>query len=351
MRASYRILVAVLLTAIAVVLFATFVAAADLADATILWATGLWLIQFQVGFAVAWMIRLKNHQPFNDDPAAKPHLDLPAWDEEKIWVTPKTCWQSAAQWREVVRTLESEDADVRRQMVQALVDVWATPIAQIDCWPEQNCTDLQLKTAEALLRDWAEELELYPNATDRYLIDQLFEWEAEPRVRKLAEPYAEIPAPSPKPQPQVSVLLDAAMDRLNDAVKDTILDWKPDLPETDDEPEEEIALVPLDRPRFAEEMNSKFNALLEHLAETVAAPRTNLELAKTEAEVGRFLHELRWDALNLALELRAPDEAYLSSRSETVSPPSPHRFPPEKPAEPSSGGWAKKFRRMKALGY
>src|SRR5437870_4882569 len=66
----------------------------------------------------------------------------------------------------------------------------------------------------------------------------------------------------------------------------------------------EFLLLPLDRERFAAAMYAKFDDALEHIIETVAASETNLDLAKTEAEVGQFLHELRWDALNLALEMR-----------------------------------------------
>ena len=112
--------------------------------------------------------------------------------------------------------------------------------------------------------------------------------------------------------------------------------------------EEEVVLRPLDRDSFAVGLCTKFDEVLEHIAETVATSRTNYDLAKTEAEVGRFLHELRWDALNLALELRAPAGVETELRSGS---PQPHRLPPEMPAVPSAGGWGKKYRRMRALGY
>jgi hypothetical protein len=200
--------------------------------------------------------------------------------------------------------------------------------------------------------EWAEELRAYPKATENDLIHLMFvpevEERHEPHFRRIAQPFKEVlPSPCSQPAPEMAVLFNAAMDKLNGVVKDTILDWKPDLPEQDAEPEEEVALRPLDRDHFALGLCTKFDEVLEHIAEAVAAPRTNFDLANTEADVGRFLYELRWEALNLALELRAPAGVELDSRP----PISPPRHTPKKGARPAAGGWAKKYRRMRALGY
>ena len=95
-------------------------------------------------------------------------------------------------------------------------------------------------------------------------------------------------------------------------------------------------------------MGAKFDEVLGYVTESVSAPRTNLDLANAEAEVGRFLHEMRWDALNLALELRAPAGV---ERESALGTPPPHLSQPETTAAPSAGGWGKKYRRMRALGY
>ncbi|HLZ08412.1 MAG TPA: hypothetical protein VKT80_07495, partial [Chloroflexota bacterium] len=206
--------------------------------------------------------------------------------------------------------LDAKDESVRRRTIQELVDRGDTPIESIRCWPAEICTELQLATAEALLREWGQELQCNPRATEQDLIYALFREESldlnGPRIRTIAEPYPELP---PEQPPQTPDLLNSALDRLHSAVKDTILDWKPELPEEDAEPEEEFLLGPLDRDRFVEGMDRKFDEVMEYLIETVSNPRTNFDLANTETEVGRFLHELRWDALNLALELRAPNDA------------------------------------------
>src|SRR5262249_23040651 len=255
-------------------------------------------------------------------------------------------------WSAVLYGLESLAESVRRQTIQMLVDSGESPIVAIQCWPEQACSDLQLKTAEDLLSEWVEALGGCPHATEKDLIHLLFEPEEdeqpEPHFRTIARPYKEITQPENHPSPPEPNLFNAAMDKLNGVVKDTILDWKPDSPGQDDEPEEEVALRPLDRDDFAVGLCAKFDEVLEHVAETVASPRTNLDLAKTEAEVGRFLHELRWDALNLALELRAPADV---ERDSQPVPPPPHHLPAKKPARPAGAAWAKKYRRMRAMGY
>ena len=255
----------------------------------------------------------------------------------------------------LIDDLDHDDEATRRQAIQTLVNCENTPIPSIECWPEQRCSNLQLAAAKTLLREWGEAYIEFPETTEADLIQVLFVEQSfhrpKPRVRQTVKPSpkpcSESPAPPAPPQPAMATLLNAAMDRLNDAVKDTILDWKPELPD-DGEPEEEIALQPLDRSQFAVEMFAKFEGMLEHLTETVAAPHTNLELANTESEVGRFLHELRWDALNVALELRAPEEARLSSAGQ---PANSHGIPAVTPGSPAHSDWAKKYRRMKALGY
>lgn len=255
-------------------------------------------------------------------------------------------------WSAILYCLESPAESVRRETIQMVVDSGESPIAAIQCWPEQKCTDLQLKTAETLLLEWADNMRAYPKATANDLIHMMFEADVkeqhEPHFRTIARPYKEVVPPTDRtPPPEVPNLFNAAIDKLNGVVKDTILDWKPELPDADEEPEEQVALEPLDRARFAAAMGAKFDEVLGYVTETVAAPRTNLDLANAEVEVGRFLHEMRWDALNLALELRAP--ACVERESGPGTPPL--HLPPENTATPSAGDWGKKYRRMRALGY
>jgi hypothetical protein len=161
------------------------------------------------------------------------------------------------------------------------------------------------------------------------------------RVRRHATPNPAAPAPSAPPNSAPAVV--RTLDRWSDAVKNAILDRPgPDEESEFSAPEEDQPLGPLDRERFNTELGQRFAAVAEHIADTVAIPPTDFELAKREEEVGRFLHEFRWDALTLALDLRAgalPDTAAPSDRNRAPANPARH-----------SDAWARKYRRMRALG-
>ena len=355
MRASSRIVIVLFVALIASAMFATGLTAfANPGRSAASWYFGLALVQIVLFVALAcFAISTSGKRAGN--PAPPNSFKLPRWGERHRRTRPSSEQLIPVEWGAILAALDSGEEAVRRHTIQMLIDGGDAPIAKLDCWPVQRCTNLQLMTAEVLVREWAAEKLFFPKATERDLIHRMFEEEPpkwdEPCVSRIAVYYPDPPA-LPAPQlPELSALFGAAMDRVNAVVKDTILDWKPELPEEDPEPEDEIALGPLDRPRFVAELSAKFTPALEYIAETVAASRTNFDLAKTETEVGHFLHELRWDALNLALESRAPDEARALPSAPHISIPPPRRLPLEKPAVTPSGGWGKKYRRMRALGF
>src|SRR5437763_731898 len=83
--------------------------------------------------------------------------------------------------------------------------------------------------AEGLLVEWAEDLRAYTKATDNDLIHLMILTEVEERharhFRRIAQPCKEVlPSPCSQPAPEMAVLFNAAMDKLNGVVKDTILD-------------------------------------------------------------------------------------------------------------------------------
>ncbi|MFL5340776.1 MAG: hypothetical protein ACJ8F7_11555, partial [Gemmataceae bacterium] len=151
------------------------------------------------------------------------------------------------------------------------------------------------------------------------------------------------PEPPPAPPPPLpATAWDRMMDRWNDAVKDAMLD-RPDPDENEfASPDEDQPLAALDHDRFTTALHERFAEVAVHIADTLTVPRTDFELAKTEDEVGRFLHEFRWDALTLALDLRTPGVA-----PEAPPPVLPHATP--RPPR-HSDAWARKYRRMRALG-
>jgi hypothetical protein len=258
----------------------------------------------------------------------------------------------AGERRELFANLDSTEDAVCRNAVQLLVNLGDAPVGRIDCWPVKRCTELQLTATLCVLREWVYFLREDTHFSEAVLVNLMFprvEPEQEPwrpRVRMIAEWNAPAPAPPPPhPRAPEPSLIGKALDQLNETVKNAILDRNYVDEENEfGDAEEDVILAPLDRQRFAEGMQAKFSEVLEHVADTVAAAKTDFELAKSEDQVGCFLHEMRWDALCLALDLRDPQSDLAASSSGATTkqpiPLGPH----------SAETWAKKYRRMRALG-
>jgi len=146
--------------------------------------------------------------------------------------------------------------------------------------------------------------------------------------------------------PHKPSIIRQALDQLNATLKDAILDrhYGDDDNEFSDS-EEDVGLVTLDREEFGARMQSRFAEVLEYITDTVAAAKTDFELAKCEEQVGRFLHEMRWDVLCLALDLRDPSSPIQAELAQ--SHPDGHQLPS---GPHNAETWAKKYRRMKAAG-
>jgi hypothetical protein len=244
--------------------------------------------------------------------------------------------------------LKSPIEDDRRRSVQSFVNLKDSPIQHIECWPDMKCTALQLFVAEMMILEWLKHLRRNPTATEAEVIDGLFPPEEdfvpgpEPRVRKLAKPFPEEHQATPNP-PKPSKF-SIALDRLNDVVKESILDFSigPEPNEFATPPELDVSLRPFDCKAFDEQMRPHVSDALEVAAEILAKPATDRDLAAASEELGKVTDALRWTALEIAMDLRTQPTASSQGErrdAELVSVPS----------EPHS--WAKKFRRMRAAGF
>jgi hypothetical protein len=243
----------------------------------------------------------------------------------------------------VAAALTSSISECRRYAIHILSSLSDSPIGSLDCWPQLNCSRLQFAAAEAILREWLEYVDSPAKLTENQLIHLMYPVEYEeverPRVRKLATW-----PPEPHAEPEATNRVVRTLQRWNDAVKDTILDGT--IADEENEfssPEEDEPLTALDREKYISSLQQQFGDIASHIADTVSTPGTDFELAKTEEEVGRFLQEFRWDALALAIDMRVGGAPPIAEASKQRCSPSPR--PPRQ-----SDDWAKKYRRMRALG-
>jgi hypothetical protein len=241
---------------------------------------------------------------------------------------------------QMVADMESPHEWVRRQALQTLVDFHNAPVGEIDCWPRQMCTDLQLTTMQAVFGEWLETTQESPVATEEKVIDTLFTFE--PEQGKIEKPVA---APLPK--------LGEKWDRLGDIIKDSLLDWNAATFSTaDDAPaDEDAALGPLPREPFVEAMREKVTEAVEHVADLLAEVPNVRSLAACEPSVGDVLADLRGEAVALALEMRGVQEPL--TRLDPPHPAFPRWLPADTtwpPAPDFPGGWVKKYRRIRRAG-
>jgi hypothetical protein len=137
------------------------------------------------------------------------------------------------------------------------------------------------------------------------------------------------------------------LERLGDAIKDTLLDWTPD--DADHAEPSEEPLPPLHPPEFIEALRGPVDSVLSSLAASInAAPDARGVLAGRER-----CQQLFWTFLDGALELG------LSMRVEAALATQPHEaaaascgttewHPSERSHHRPSRSWVEKFRRMKA---
>ena len=138
------------------------------------------------------------------------------------------------------------------------------------------------------------------------------------------------------------------LDRLGEAIKDTMLDWTPD--DTDHAEPSEEPLPPLPAEQFVEALRGPFEMVLASLTQAInAAPdaralRDGRE--RCQALLGSFLD----GALELGLQLRI--EAALAALPATHPALAGQAWAPWHDAEASLRGpsrsWVEKYRRMKA---
>ena len=257
----------------------------------------------------------------------------------------KTSWNDLSREcrTRVAAALTSTISERRRYAIHILSSLSDSPIGSLDCWPQLNCSRLQFAAAEVILREWLEYVDSPAKLTEIQLIHLMFSVEyvdvERPRVRKLATW-----PPEPHAAPKATNRVVRTLQRWNDAVKDTILDGT--IADEENEfssPEEDEPLTALDREQYISSLQQQFCEIASHIADTVSTPGTDFELAKTEEEVGRFLQEFRWDALALAIDMRMGGTPSVADASQQRCSPSPR--PPRQ-----SDDWAKKYRRMRALG-
>ncbi len=133
------------------------------------------------------------------------------------------------------------------------------------------------------------------------------------------------------------------LERLGEAIKDTMLDWT--LDDADNAAPAEVPLPPLHAEQFVETLRVPFEIVLSSLAETInAAPdaRAVLESRERGQELfGGFLDE----ALELGLKLRV-DAAMAELPVLNASSSEWHAADPELHGPTRS--WVEKYRRMKA---
>jgi hypothetical protein len=247
------------------------------------------------------------------------------------------------------RDLDSLDDNRRREAIQAFADSGTTPIAGIQCWPEQQCTNLQLAAAEAILREWLEFLSSNPDAPEESIIAELFPLEEMEPERDVVKPRVRRLAPTKESPPSRIV---KKLDQLSETIKDKMLDWEV-VPQENVHAEsegEDVLLAPLDRRQFAEHMRAKVDETMGFVTDSLAAARTDYDLLLAERTIHPLLSTLRWEAVATALELRQPDGGPVSvdevrEIAESLGPA--ENAPPN--AKPT-GDWVSKYRRMRAAG-
>lgn len=243
--------------------------------------------------------------------------------------------------RELIKSLKSPLEDRRRQAIQSIVALEDSPIQHIVCWPEMKCTRLQLFVAEMIILEWLKLLRRNPEANEADVINELFPEEEDltslpaPRYRALAKP-----SPTAQSSAAHPSRLAVALNRLSDTVKDSILDFTigPEPNEFTAANSEDIPLQPLDRKAFEERMRPRVDDAIEAAAEVLSKPMTDRELACCSEQLGKVADSFRWNALEVAMELRTAAEACESDTKKTHTESGPK-------------SWAQKFRLMRASGF
>lgn len=243
--------------------------------------------------------------------------------------------------RRLIESLKSPFEHDRRWAIQSIVALEDSPIQHIECWPEMKCTKLQLFAAEMIILEWLKHLRRNPKASEAEIIDELFPEEEElvpepaPRFRTLASPDAEKAANHGQPSRFAT-----ALDRLGETVKNSILDFSigPEPNEFTAPNSEDIPLQPLDRKAFEARMQPRMADAIEVAGEILSKPATDRELAECAEQLGNVADSFRWNALEIAMELRTAE-----ARPESDTKNSSTEMAPK--------SWAKKFRLMRASGF
>lgn len=244
--------------------------------------------------------------------------------------------------RKCLNALQSQNESDYLQALQILMHRLQWPVGQCEFYPIENCTRLQFVAAEVLFREWLEIVLADPNASEHEIIEQMFPAiQPQRRYRKLAEIKRDVAA--------FENALEKRLDRLSDAVKDTILDMMPDHPEP--RSDKDVLLAPLPRETLIAQVRPKFEEALEHVADALGSPKTEEDLIRAEAEIHPFLSNLRWAAIATALDLRLPQGSVTAQDVESRARTLPTRtWSTEKPEQKPDESWVKKFRRMRAAG-
>lgn len=150
---------------------------------------------------------------------------------------------------------------------------------------------------------------------------------------------ANTPAPASRPS-SAAAILGRGLDHLNHIVKDSILDFSigPEPNEFAAPNSEDIRLRPLDLRAFEERMRPRVSDAIEVTAEILSKPATDRELAECAEQLAKVADSFRWNALEVAMELRTAESRPESDTKNTQSEMAPK-------------SWAKKFRLMRASGF
>jgi hypothetical protein len=250
--------------------------------------------------------------------------------------------------RQMIADLDFPSEPVRCQALQTLVDFHDAPVGTITCWPVRQCTNLQLTTMEAVFGQWLETTGKMPAPSEEKVIDALFTFAPD-----------EMPIEKPLAQPESKEGdFERELDRLREIVKDAVLDWNASTFAPDDPtPDEDAPLGPLLREPFIAAMREKVTETVEQVADLVGAAPTVRALADYEPRVAEMLADLRGEALALALEMRGvqtpTSEPVVRSRTDPPHRSVPRWLRPDGPWPPApefSGGWVKKYRRIRRAG-
>jgi hypothetical protein len=137
------------------------------------------------------------------------------------------------------------------------------------------------------------------------------------------------------------------MERLSDAIKDTLMDWTPD--DADHWEPAEVPLPPMQPKEFAEALRAPVEAVLASLAETINAASDARGVLDTRERCHELLGAFLDGALEVSLKLRV-DAAMAELPALQPSGGSMEWHAADPDLRGPTRSWVEKYRRMQADG-